>query len=953
MGYLRGARPVFLTSLSFFEAVMRISALLALLPLAAHAAEPAPGPADATVVHRLDAVELQAVPVGTDGSWRPLLDPALVDDAGDGTLLETLGGLAPLDATHIEPWVLGPDGPVRLEDLLPEPVPLPEKYPELATGAPMPISAPIDHPGRADGDLSGRAVYLSQCHGYIYYTSLGRFSTQRGNLFDTVEDFHNPEGLNQFLTVYLENAGASVFTAKERDHNDLSVIVDDGDAGYSESGDSFADGQAGWGRQEIYRFGDNPFRSGGTRTMGSDSGDIATWTVTMPESGRYALYVSWDSAPGNASDAHYRITHAGGVIDRTFDQRVHGSTWQYVETLWFYADDPVTVELIGDSSESGKDLSIDAVRVGGGRGNIERYGDTTSVPRWQEGANLYTQFNGAPTSVYDAFSDGINGNDVAARSRWADWEHPQGEDAVYLSWHSNASAEGQARGTVTLVYEGNSGSATPGSWDLAWAVQEEMVDAIQMSWEPGWFDRGVRSQAVGEANPRHNDEMPSILVELAFHDNATDVAYLKHPGFRRDASRAMYRGIVRYFAERDGRTPHYLPEPPVGLAATHDDDGEIVLSWQPGPTGAPYGDAATGYLVQTSPDGKAWSEGFAVTGTRTVLDMEPGTHLFARVVATNEGGLSFASEVVGALRSPDTEPAVLVVGAFDRFEASQLEWDTASFRVGEVRRMRTSRVNHGDIVAPHGLAVAEAGWPFDAITDEALDQVDLSDYEVVIWAAGEESTNDETVSAEQQQALRAYWEGEGALWVSGAEVLWDLDERGSASDKAFAAEVLGATMAADDAETYDASGVGLLEGLDLAFSPDAAPYPVEWADVIASDREVIATYATGGTAAVLGERVALFGVPFEAIHGGAGRERDLRGEVALRVLEALAPGYEPPEGVVDPEDPEDPGNDPLVDDPRVRIGEPRACGCSGLGSGGAPLGGLALVGLLLWRRRRA
>ena len=52
--------------------------------------------------------------------------------------------------------------------------------------------------------------------GWIWYDSLGRFSTQRGNLYSTVEDFHNPEGANQYLIRYLENAGAMVYTAKER-----------------------------------------------------------------------------------------------------------------------------------------------------------------------------------------------------------------------------------------------------------------------------------------------------------------------------------------------------------------------------------------------------------------------------------------------------------------------------------------------------------------------------------------------------------------------------------------------------------------------------------------------------------------------------------------------------------------------------------------------------------------
>src|SRR5690606_16913424 len=191
---------------------------------------------------------------------------------------------------------------------------------------------------------------------------------------------------------------------------------------------------------------------------------------------------------------------------------------------------------------------------------------------------LYTQFNGAPASIY-------NSGDVGARSRWAAWEHPVGEDALYLSWHSNACGEGDnctARGTVTYIYGPSgtctNGGAAPGSRDLAQHVNDELVGAFRALWESDWQERGTNGVAeacFGEVNPGSNNEMPSALVELAFHNNVTDASYLKNPEFRRDASRAMYRGIVKYFADRDGVTPRFLPEPPTHLAVTHDDSGRI------------------------------------------------------------------------------------------------------------------------------------------------------------------------------------------------------------------------------------------------------------------------------------------------------------------------------------------------------------------------------------------
>ena len=233
--------------------------------------------------------------------------------------------------------------------------------------------------------------------------------------------------------------------------------------------------------------------------------------------GRYAVYVSWDSDPGNVTDAHYRITHPGGVIDRTFDQTVHGSTWQYMETLWLEAGDSLVVELIGDSTQAGKSLSADAVRIGGGMAEVGRQGQVPNRPRWEEAALQYVQYNGAPTSVYDPFGDGTSddgGSDPAARSRWAEWEHPAGEDAVYLSWHSNA-ATGTARGTITY-WAGSecSAAAVPGSGDLAEVVQDELMASVQALWDPAWYDRGTGTSCFSEVSPSNNDEMPSILVEI-------------------------------------------------------------------------------------------------------------------------------------------------------------------------------------------------------------------------------------------------------------------------------------------------------------------------------------------------------------------------------------------------------------------------------------------------------
>jgi len=900
-----------------------------------------------------------------EGVYGEVLDGAVRSrDLSDqlDLLLERASGRAPAGTRTLKLFARDPATGrlVSAHELLPQ-------FPDVPVKEPGFRSVGIDQPGESVGALSGKAIYISQCHGWIWYDTLGRFGTQRGNWHDTVEDFHNPEGANQFLIRYLENMGARVYTVKERDVNPEMDIVDDGASGYAETGSGFADGPSGFAQVASIPYGVDPFDAGGTRTFPADGGGVATWTPTVPSDGTYVVYVSWDSDAANATDAHYRITHPGGVIDRTFDQTVHGSTWQYVETLWLPAGTPLTVELIGDSSEAGQMLSADAVRIGGGMTEVTRQGANPNRPRWETGAIQYTQYNGAPTSVYDPEGNGTagdGGSDPSSRSRWAAWEHPAGEDAVYLSWHSNASEYHNARGTITYYWDGNE---VAGSADLAAAVQEGIMDNIHGLWDPGWNDRGLGQAVFSEVSPSNNPEMPAVLVELAFHDETNDAAALKDPTFRLDASRGMAHGIARYFAERDGAALLLPPEPPVEVALRHE-GGLLTARWAAPPSGSPFGDAADAYLLYRSADGRSWDNGTEVFGSSAQVAADFGETVFVRVAAKNAGGVSFPSEVVGARLAPSGNADALVVAAFDRMDAGLLDEEFKHSSLGDVKVFVAERTNAYDIVRAHGQAIADAGYTFDAVSDEVAATLDLSDYAIVVWATGEESTVDETFSASQQTALEAFVDGGGALFASGAEVFWDLDYRGDDDDKAFALGVLGAGMEDDAAASSDVDGEGPLAGISLDFG--AGAYPVEFPDVLVSGRTPIARYGDGGLAGVVGSNVAAFGFPFDAVDSASSR-RDAMGAVLAEIAPDVVPvgpgtlGEGPTTtdpGTTDTdtgtEPTTDPGTElpkPWEDDPTGGQGLPppppekKGCGCAAAPGGGAWWMGL---GLVLWARRR-
>ena len=836
---------------------------------------------------------------------------------------------------------------VSLDDYQANLPPVPEKYPHWQEEdiPKFPLRIGVDNPGEAQGVLSGKSIYLSQCHGWDYFESLGRFSTQRGNLHDTVEDFHNPEGMNQYLVHYLENMGAQVFTTKERDLNPNMDIADNDGGGYSETGTGFQNGAAGFADTSPYAYGEDPFDSGTTRRFPSNSGSIATWIPNVPEDGFYNVYVSWDSASDNDPNAHYRITHKGGVIDRTFDQRVHGSTWQYVENLWLEAGvDSLTVELIGDSSSGGKWLSADAVRIGGGTGDVQRYGTQTDRPRWEESAVLYTQFNGAPRSVYDPYSDG-NGSDPSARSRWAAWEHPSGEDAVYLSWHSNAGG-----GTGTDTFYDESGPVA-GSADLASFVHNRVIDSIHEMHDSNWANRGVKTANFGEVNSSFNNEMPSILIELGFHDSAYDTQFLLDPMFRRDASRAMAFGIAEYFGDKDGTSVTLPPEPPEFVQTSIASNG-IQISWQPGDDGGAFGDPATGYVLYTSADGKSWDNGASVSGTQTMVPFSNDVQFF-RIAAQNAGGLSFPSETTAAFAPNASTPPVLLVSAFDRLQRSSLFWADVG-PVGTVKRMNLRQINAFDSVVSYGASLGSLGYPFVTVSNEVVKTMNPVEETVIVWIAGEESTFDHTFNTPEQNFVRLSLAQGSYILASGSEILWDLDAQGSAEDQAFATDVFASTMGNDDAGVYRAIGTGLLDGLTLNFDfAQGAQYNVEYPDVIDSNATVIAQYPGGvstGVAGVLTEQSALFGFPLELLW-----EEGVQEALLYRILDLWLEGYELSEPSSEPSgEPSEPAEEPAgepseeVEDTGLEM-EPKR-GCS-QGSSKMPLMAVFFAMIALRRRQ--
>lgn len=320
------------------------------------------------------------------------------------------------------------------------------------------------------------------------------------------------------------------------------------------------------------------------------------------------------------------------------------------------------------------------------------------------------------------------------------------------------------------------------------------------------------------------------------------------------------RGVQDDFVTAVAANHHGVarPSPPeldYAVAAASD---VIELAWTPV-------EGADGYAVWFSEDGESWdlADARRVDGTEhRAGGLSHAGDVFVRVTAfTEDAGAthSKATDVYAATAEPGRAKVLLVDG--------DTRWDAQ--RVPENPRA----VGH-DFSVRYAEALEQ---PFDTasawmVGDEVIA---LDDYDVVLWMLGEEGDANLSFDDLEQEVLRAYVEGGGAVMVSGAEFAYDLGGVGTPADAAFLADVLHVTYQGDDAQTWWMhDGAGPLAGAPvLGFSTRDA-IVVDYPDVLGptAGAEAVLSYfgGAGGTAAVAyaGEgRTFALGVPFESIEG--------------------------------------------------------------------------------------
>ncbi|MDE5585313.1 MAG: xanthan lyase, partial [Muribaculaceae bacterium] len=667
-----------------------------------------------------------------------------------------------------------------------------------------------------------------------------------------------------------------------------------------------------------FRDTENPFENGSYRmvkTTKSGSPSTAAWVADIPESREYAIYVSYKSLPNSSEDARYTINYDGGSEDILVNQKMGGGTWIYLGTFPLaegYDPENPTVVLSSHTDKGGETVvTADAVKIGGGMGNIARsprrsdvlYNNviqsadpdsisvdeivadlaansdrpiasdnpfrkeeiqkaissepvfkTSGLPRWLEGARYWLQWAGMPDSIYapyagtddykdDYTSRGLWVNYLAGGSRVLPKEKGLGIpiDAV-MALHSDAGkrADDSFIGTLGIYFtngNGNYADGTPrkNSRTMTDMLMRQITGDIRAKYEPEWTRRPMWDKSYVEARV---PEVPTTLIELLSHQNFADMQYGNDPRFRFTVGRAIYKALARFIGERKDRKVVIQPLPVRNFAIQKTGKNTYRLSWQPTPDELEPTAMPTGYLImeRSGADMSFHKIGETSKPHFEIQADDDEIHSF-RIIAFNEGGRSFPSEILAFRHEDGDSHPILIINGFTRISAPAVVTDgdyagfdatndfgvpyiqDVSFTGYQTEYHRSAGDGFGkssdqyvasviagntfDYPYVHGEAIADAGRGFVSASAGAVEQgsVNLSDYKTIDLILGKQKAT--TIGRgnngaeffafpkKLRNALTSFLDKGGDMIVSGQYVASDLrDQRNDGDAARWGEEVL-------------------------------------------------------------------------------------------------------------------------------------------------------------------
>lgn len=604
------------------------------------------------------------------------------------------------------------------------------------------------------------------------------------------------------------------------------------------------------------------------------------------------------------------------------------------------------VVLSNESSEHGV-VCADAVRFGGGMGNISRGGKISGLPRYLEGARYSAQWAGMPYDVYagrkgeNDYADDINtrSNTINYLSGGSVYNPTQPGLGVPLEMtmalHSDAGCSKTdeiigSLGIYTTDFNNgklNMGTDRYASRDLADILLTQIQKDIRSSYNLPWTRRSMWNRNYSETRL---PATPSTIIELLSHQNFADMQLGHDPNFKFTVGRAIYKGILQFITSQHDKDYVVQPLPVSNFAIRFGKKkNTLELSWKGEDDPQEPSARPREYIVYTRIGYGGFDNGTLVSKASYTVKIEPGLVYSFKVTAANRGGESFPSEILSAYKAKREREKVLIINGFDRISGPavintpdkagfDLEQDpgvpylsnfsfcgvqsgfdrTQAGKEGKESLGHSSSELEGMKIAGntfdypfiHGKAIQATGkYSFVSCSDEAVENgiVTLEDYPIVDYILGLEKEDAsakayyKTFSSAMQRIISSYCQSGGNILVSGAYVGSDMN--GTQGNREFTQRVLkyGYQGSLTDKNSNRINGLG--RTISIPRLPNENNYAIPAPDCIVPVDSAfpVFTYAPGNQSAGIAYkgnyRTFVLGFPFESILSEADRATVMAG----------------------------------------------------------------------------
>ena len=353
--------------------------------------------------------------------------------------------------------------------------------------------------------------------------------------------------------------------------------------------------------------------------------------------------------------------------------------WQRA-TLWTTVEDLYSQEYVRLVRQMLENAGATVLMPRAGIENQEP--GVSGMPQWTEGARYWLISQGADSALWKLYDGDEYKDDMKCRAMWVNsLDTPvdlclalhtdgldSGDDTTIIGTLAIYTAKDD-EGRSTLR-DGRDRERT--NRNLADWIQTQVTEDLRTI-APEWTRRQLKESNYCESRV---PVVPSLILELLSHKNMADMRYGLNPQFRFAASRAVYKGILRYL---NGSNAVVQPLPVMQLAI----DTTGLLQWIPQKDELEPSAEPDYYMVYVQENDGEWDVQQVEKQTQLQLDLKRGVRYSFYVLAGNEGGLSMPGTVVSAyLSEREDAPVALVVDAFD--EVYGVDWFADSVYAGIV-----------------------------------------------------------------------------------------------------------------------------------------------------------------------------------------------------------------------------------------------------------------------------